>query len=127
MDVGGSCNSTGLNVNMVSMDSCSAWQPSDAGERGLDEFLHCGSVENVCNDVYRLHSLFKLDDFEHFASGVAERYGFQMYDVLHCDSMNFHANMSSFQSLCLVSSGGIQGRPSAAVLMVFMSNRLQVM
>ena len=98
MDAGGSCNFTGLSVNMVSMDSCSACQPSDAGEKGLNEFLHCGSVENVCNDVYRLHSLFKLDDFEHFASGVAERYGFQMYDVLHCDSMKLsckHVNKFS--------------------------------
>jgi hypothetical protein len=98
MDAGGSCNFTGLSVNMVSMDSCSAWQPSDAGEKGLNEFLHCGSVENVCNDVYRLHSLFKLDDFEHFASGVAERYGFQMYDVLHCDFMKLsckHVNKFS--------------------------------
>ena len=98
MDAGGSCNFTGLSVNMVSMDSCSACQPSDAGEKGLNEFLHCGSVENVCNDVYRLHSLFKLDDFEHFASGVAERYGFQMYDVLHRDSMKLsckHVNKFS--------------------------------
>ena len=44
-DAGGSCNFPGLSVNIVSMDSCSACQPSDAGEKGLNEFLHCGSVE----------------------------------------------------------------------------------
>ena len=55
-------------------------------------------LETFAIDVYRLHSLFKLDDFEHFASGVAERYGFQMYDVLHRDSMKLsckHVNKFS--------------------------------
>ena len=56
---------------------------------GVHEFSRCGELADVCSDVYSLHSLFKLDDFEHYASGVAKKYGFELYDVLHCDSMKF--------------------------------------
>ena len=67
-------------------DSCNAPEVCSAGFR---EFSLCKTDACACSDVYNLHELFQLDDFEHYVRCVANSYRFDLYDVMHCDSMKF--------------------------------------
>ena len=52
---------------------------------GVDEFLSCGD-HSKCNAVeYKLHTLCKLDDIEHYHQRVAEQFAFHLYDVVDCE------------------------------------------
>ena len=67
-------------------DSCNGPEVCSAGFR---EFSLCKDDACACSDVYNLHELFQLDDFEHYVRCVANSYRFDLYDVMHCDSMKF--------------------------------------
>ena len=67
-------------------DCCNGPEVCSAGFR---EFSLCKDDACACSDVYNLHELFQLDDFEHYVRCVANSYRFDLYDVMHCDSMKF--------------------------------------
>ena len=52
---------------------------------GVDEFFSGG--EHSMGDAvkYKLHTLSKLDDFEHYHQRVADQFAFHLYDVVNCE------------------------------------------
>ena len=80
-DFGGCSDSYNFQVNMVSLDELRGSETLEDVQSSCDEFSldSCGSSSGISS--YSLHTLFQLDDLDHFSDCVFNEYGLRLYDV----------------------------------------------